>query len=282
MEIISLLINAGADVTIKCGRGQTAHTHALNLGYHHIAVQIPTSDSDVPMSLKTEPFLTKVDLWEDLKDNLCGINGNKWVLWRDIARSLDQLGMFHRYGRRLKESEMDFVKFLTLTEDELEALSVIPVHRKCLLDNIRKLHLKQWKDKSLDVRSIKNMPNEYRMVDEIRFVANIARQISMIRASIAYVRIHTSLSYEGEPDFKVQDLHLKVESTLTKTKALHKELKSYKHYITSSLCGEKYPPDWIGPDTNRKKLHFPLMATAVVVGVIGIIMWKTPLFHTSQ
>lgn len=284
MEIVSLLINAGADVTIKCGRHQTAHTHALNLGYHHIAVQIPTSDSDVTMSLKTEPVPTKVDLWEDLKDNLCGVNGNKWVLWQDIARSLDQLGMFRRYGRRFKESQMDFIKFLTLTEDELEALSVIPVHRKCLLDTIRKLHLRPWKDKSVDMRSIKNMQNEYRMVDEIKFIASLARQISMIRASVAYVRIHTSASYEGEPDFKVEDLHLKMESTLSKAKALHKELKCYKHYITSSLRDQKYPPDWIRPDANIKKLHYPLIATAMVVGVIGLMMWKThPYFiHHSN
>jgi len=284
MEIISLLISAGADVTIKCGRGQTAHTHALNLGYHHIAVQIPSSDGDVPVTLTTEPAHAKMDLWEDLKDNLCATNGNKWVLWRDIARSLDQLGMLQRYGHRFKESEMDFVKFLTLTEGELEALSVLPVHRICLLDKIRKLHLKPWKDKSLDLKSIKNMKNEYRMVDEIKFIANVARQISMIRASITYVRTHTSPSFEDEPDVKVEDLYSMLDSTLSKTKALHKELKSYEHYVTSSLREEKYPPDWIGPDTHTKKLRCPLTAIAVVVGVIGIIVWKTCpyLIHHSN
>jgi len=284
MEIISLLISAGADVTIKCGRGQTAHTHALNLGYHHIAVQIPSGDGDVPVTLVTEPAGAKVDLWEDLKDNLCGTNGNKWVLWRDIARSLAQLGMFQRYGHCFKESEMDFVKFLTLTEGELEALSVLPVHRICLLDKIRKLHLKPWKDKSLDLRSIKNMKNEYRMVDEIKLIANVARQISMIRASITYVRIHTSPSFEDEPDVKVEDLYSTLDSTLNKAKALHKELKSYERYITSSLREEKYPPDWIGPDTHIKKLRYPLTATALVVGVIGIIVWKTCpyLIHHSN
>jgi len=275
MEIISLLISAGADVTIKCGRGHTAHTHALNLGYHHIAVQIPSSDGEVPVTLMTDPAPAKVDLWEDLKDNLCGINGNKWVLWQDTARSLDQLGMFQRYGRRFKESEMDFVKFLTLTEDELEALSVLPVHRMCLLNKIRKLHLKPWKYKSLDWRSIKDTQNEYRMVDEIQFIASVARQISMIRASVTYVRIHMSPSFKGEPHVNVEDLYLTLESTLNKANALHKELKFYECYITSSLHEEKYPPDWIGPDTRRKKLRCPLMATAVAVGVIGIIVWKT-------
>lgn len=274
MEIISLLVSAGADVTIKCGRGHTAHTHALNLGYHHIAVQIPSGD-DVPVTLTTEPAPAKVDFWEDLKDNLCGINGNKWVLWQDIARSLDQLGMFQRYGHRFKESKMDFVKFLTLTEGELEALSVLPVHRICLLDKIRKLHLKPWKDKSLDLRGIKNMRKERRMVDEIKFIASVARQISMIRASITYVRIHASSSFEDEPDVKVEDVYLMLDSTLNKANALHKELKSYEHYITSSLREEKYPPDWIGPDTPIKKLSCPLVTTAVVVGVVGIIMWKT-------
>lgn len=283
MEIISLLINSGADVTIKCGRGQTAHTHALNLGCYHFAVQIPMGDNDVPVFSKTEHILTKVDLWEDLKDNLHGVNGNTWVLWRDIARSLDQLGMFRRYGHRFKESEMNFVKFLTLTEDELEALSVIPVHRKRLLDKIRKLHLKPWKDKSLDIRSIKNLQNEYRMVDEIKFIASVARQISMIRASVAYVRLHMSSSSEGEPDFKVEDLHLKMEYTLNKAKAFHKELKSYECYLTSSLRGEKYPPDWIEPE-NIKKLRCPFMVTAVVMAVVGIIVWKTHhcLLHHSN
>jgi ankyrin repeat/SAM/basic leucine zipper domain-containing protein 1 len=284
MEIISLLISAGADVSIKCGRGQTAHAHALSLGYHHIAVQIPSSDGDVPVTLTTECAVPKADLWEDLKDNLCGINGNKWVLWRDIARILDQLGMFQSYGHRFKESEMDFVKFLTLTEDELEALSVLPVHRICFLNKIRKLHLKPWKHKSLDLRSIKNMQREYRMVDEIKFIANVARQISMIRASITYVRIHTSPSFEGEPHVKVEDLYLTLESTLNKANALHKELKSYESFIASSLCEEKYPPDWFGPDTHRKKLRCPLMATSVAVVVIGIIVWKTYpyLIHHSN
>lgn len=284
MEVISLLISAGADITIKCGRGLTAHGHALNLGYNHIAVQIPSSDSDAAVSVTTEPALTKVDLWEHLKDNLCGVNGKKWVLWRDIARSLDQLGMFQRYGHHFKESEMDFVKFLTLTEDELEALSVLPVHRICLLDKIRKLHLKPWQHKSLDLRSVKNMQKEYRIVDEVKFIASIARQISMICASVTYVRIHMSPSFEGEPDVKVEDLYLTMESTLTKANALHKELKSYEHYITSNLGEEKYPADWIGPHRHIKKSRFPLMATAVVVGVIGIILWKTCpyLIHHSN
>jgi hypothetical protein len=179
---------------------------------------------------------------------------------------------------------MDFVKFFTLIEGELEALSVLPVHRICLLDKIHKLHLKPWKDKSLDLRSIKNMKNEYRMVDEIKFIANVARQISMIRASITYVRIHTSPSFEDEPDVKVEDLYSVLDSTLNKAKALHKELKSYERYITCGLREEKYPPDWIGLDTHIKKLRCPLMATALVVGVIGIIVWKTCpyLIHHSD
>jgi hypothetical protein len=233
--------------------------------------------------MTTEPALAKVDLWEYLKDNLCGINGKKWVLWRDVARSLDQLGMFKRYSHRFKESEMDFVKFLTLTEDELEALSVLPVHRICLLDKIRKLHLKPWQERSLDLRSVKNMQKEYRMVDEIKFIASIARQISMIRASITYVRIHMSPSFKHEPGVKFEDLYLTMESTLTKANALHKELKFYERYITSNLGEEKHPPDWIGPDRHIKKSHFPLMATTVV-GVIGIILWKTCpyLIHHSN
>jgi hypothetical protein len=128
------------------------------------------------------------------------------------------------------------------------------------------------------------MQNEYRMVDEIKFIASVARQISMIRASIAYVRIHTSPCFEGEPDVKIEDLYLTLESTLNKANALHKELKSYEHYITSSLREEKYPADWIGPDTHTKKLRCPLMSTALVVGVVGIIMWKTfpYLIHHSN
>jgi ankyrin repeat protein len=275
MEIILLLLNAGADATIKCFRGQTAHTHALNLGYHHIAAQIPTGETDVPGSFKTKHAPTKLDSWEYLRDNLCGINGKKWILWQDTARSLDCLGMFRRYGRSFKESEMDIVKFLTLTEDELEALSVIPLHRKRLLDMTRKLHLKRWKEKSLDMRKIKNMQNAYNMVDEIKLIANIARQITMVRASIAYIRIHISPSYECEPDFKVEDLNLKIESTLIKTKALHKELQSYMHYIATNLSGHKYPPDWIGPNNNEKQLCHPFMMIAVAVSVIGIILWKT-------
>jgi hypothetical protein len=281
MEIILLLLNAGADVSIKCGRGQTAHTHALNLGYHHIAAQIPTGDTDVTASLTTKHAPTKVDSWEYLRDNLCGINGKKWILWQDVVRGLDHLGVFHRYGHIFKESEMDFVKFLTLTEEELEALSVIPLHRKRLLDMTRKLHMKRWKEKSLDMRSIKNMQNEYKMVDEIKLIANIARQITMIRASVAYARIHMSPGCESEPDFKVEDLNLKIESTLTKGRAFHNELQTYMHYISSNFNDHKYPPDWIGPSTNLKKLHHPFMVITVAVSVIGIILWKTSLFHIS-
>jgi ankyrin repeat/SAM/basic leucine zipper domain-containing protein 1 len=273
METILLLLNAGADVTVRCGRGQTAHTHALSLGYYHIAAQIPTDDTDVSPSFKTNHAPTKVDSWEYLRDNLCGINGRKWILWEDIARSLYHLGMFHRYSCSFKESEMDLVKFLTLTENELEALSVIPLHRKRLLDKTRKLHLKQWKEKSLDMRSIKNMQSEYNMTDEIKLIANIARHLTMVRASIAYVRVHMSPSYESEPDFKIEELNLKIESTLIKVRALHEGLKSYMHYITTNLGDHKYPPDWIGPNTN-KKLHHPFVMIAVAVSVIGIIMWK--------
>jgi hypothetical protein len=106
----------------------------------------------------------------------------------------------------------------------------------------------------------------------------------MIRASITYVRIHTSPSFEDEPGVKVEDLYLTLDSTLNRANALCKELKSYEHYITSSLHEEKYPPDWIGPDTHIKKLRCPLMSTALVVGVIGIIVWKTCpyLIHHSN
>ena len=128
------------------------------------------------------------------------------------------------------------------------------------------------------------MQNNYRMVDEIKFIANVARQISVIRASITYIRIHTSPSFEGDPDVKVEDLCLTLESTLTKAEVLHKELKSYEHYITSRLRDQKFPPDWFGPDTNIKKLRCPLMAAAVAVGVTGIIMWTTCryIIHNSN
>jgi hypothetical protein len=275
MEIILLLLNAGADATIKCFRGQTAHTHALNLGYDHIAAQIPADKTYVPASFETKHAPTKFVSWEYLRDNLCGINGKKWILWQDTARSLDHLGMFRRYGHTFKESEMDIVKFLTLTEDELEALSVIPLHRKRLLDMTRKLHLKRWKEKSLDLRKIKNMQNTNNMIDEIHFIANIARQITMIRASVAYIRIHISPSYESESDFKVEDLNLKIETTLIKARALHKELQSYMHYIATKLSDHKYPPDWIGPNKSEKKLCHPFMVFAVAVSVTGIILWKT-------
>jgi ankyrin repeat/SAM/basic leucine zipper domain-containing protein 1 len=274
MEIILLLLNAGADVTVKCFRGQTAHTHALNLGYQHIAAQIPTGETDIPASFKTEHAPTKFDSWEYLRDNLCGINGTKLVLWQDIARSLDHLGILRRYGGSFKESEMDIIKFLTLTEGELEALSVIPLHRKRLLDKTRKLHLKRWKEKSLDMRKIKNMQNAYNMVDEIKLIANIARQITMVRASIAYIGIHMSPSYESESDFKVEDLNLKVDNTLIKTKALHKELQSYVLYSATYLRDHKYPPDWIGPDKSKMKLRHPFVVTVVAMSVIGIIFWK--------
>lgn len=280
MEIILLLLNAGADVSIKCGRGQTAHTHALNLGYHHIAAQIPTGDIDIPVSLETDHAPTKMDSLKYLRDNLCGINGKKWILWQDIARSLNHLGIFRRYGHIFKKGEMDFVKFFTLTEEELEALSVIPLHRKRLLDMIRKLHMKRWKEKSLDVRSIKNMQNEYRMVDEIKLIANIARQITMIRASIAYVKIHMTPSCESEPNFKAEDLNLKMVSTLNKAKAFHNELQTYMHYITTTFGDHKYPPDWIGPSTKLKKLHYPFMAIAIAVSVIGIILWRKHPYFT--
>lgn len=280
MEIILLLLNAGADVSIKCGRGQTAHTHALNLGYHHIAAQIPTGDIDVPASLETEHAPTKMDSWKCLKANLCDINGKKWILWQDIVRGLDRLGMFHRYGHIFKKSEMDCIKFLTLTEEELEALSVIPFHRKRLLDMTRKLHMKRWKEKSLDMRSIKNMHNDCTMVDEIKLIANIARQITMIRASIAYIRIHMSPSCESEPNFKAEDLNLKMESTLNKARDFHNELQTYMHYITTNFGDHKYPPDWIGPSTNLKKLHHPFMVIAVAVSVIGIILWRKHPYFT--
>lgn len=284
MKIILLLLNAGADATIKCFRGLTAHVHALDLGHDHIAAQIPTGETDVPASFKTKQALTELDSWEYLRDNLCGINGKKWILWQDAARSLNHLGMFHRYGHSFKESEMDIVKFLTLTEDELEALSVIPLHRKRFLDMTRKLHLKRWREKSLDMRTIKNMQNSCNMVDEIKLFANIARQITMVRASIAYIRIHMTPSYESESDFKVEDLNLKIESTLIKTKALHKELQSYMHYISSKFSDHKYPPEWIGPDKSENKLYRPFIVIGVAVSVIGIILWKTRTylpFHTN-
>jgi hypothetical protein len=134
--------------------------------------------------------------------------------------------------------------------------------------------MKQWKEKSLDMRSIKNMQNECKMVDEIKFIANITRQITMIRASVAYTKIHMSPSCESEPNFKAEDLNLKVESTLNKARAFHIELQTYMHYITTTFGDHKCPPDWIGPSSNLKKLHHPFMVIAVAVGVIGIILWR--------
>lgn len=273
IEIILLLLNAGADISIRCSRGHTAHTRALHLGYYHVAAQIPTGDTDVPASLKTEHYPTKIDSWKYLRDNLCGINGKKWILWQDVVRGLHRLRMFHRYGHIFKENEMDFITFLTLTEEELEALSVLPLHRKRLLDATRKLHMKRWKEKSLDMRSIKNMQRQHEMVDEIKFIANIARQITMIRASVAYVSVHMSPICESEPDLKV-DLNFKLESTLNKAKAFHNELQTYMHYVTSDCSDRNYPPDWIAPRTNIRKLHHPFLVIAIAVSVIGIILWR--------
>jgi hypothetical protein len=243
------------------------------LGYYHVAAQIPTGDTDVPASLKTEHYPTKIDSWKYLRDNLCGINGKKWILWQDVVRGLHRLRMFHRYGHIFKENEMDFITFLTLTEEELEALSVLPLHRKRLLDATRKLHMKRWKEKSLDMRSIKNMQRQHEMVDEIKFIANIARQITMIRASVAYVSVHMSPICESEPDLKV-DLNFKLESTLNKAKAFHNELQTYMHYVTSDCSDRNYPPDWIAPRTNIRKLHHPFLVIAIAVSVIGIILWR--------
>jgi ankyrin repeat protein len=274
MEVILLLLNAGADVSIKCSRGQTAHSHALNMGYHHIAAQIPTGDIDVLTSSKTEHYPTKMDSWKYLRDNLCGIDGKKWGLWQDVARGLHRLGMLHRYGQIFKESGMDLVKFLTLTEEELEDLSVIPLHRKRLLEATRKLHMKRWKEKSLDLRSIKNMQNSCDMVDEIKLIANIARQVTMIHASIAYVTIHMSPSCESEQGCKVEDLNFKLEATLNKANAFHNELQTYMRYITSNCSDHKYPPDWTAPGTNIRKLNRPFLATVVAVSVLGMILWR--------
>jgi hypothetical protein len=118
------------------------------------------------------------------------------------------------------------------------------------------------------------------MVDEIKLIANIARQITMIRASIAYVRIHMSPSCENEPNFKAEELNLKMESTLNKARAFHNELQTYMHYITTNFDDHKYPPDRIGSSTNLNKLHYPFMVIAVAVSVIGIILWRKHPYFT--
>ncbi|XP_069679519.1 uncharacterized protein [Periplaneta americana] len=279
MDTILFLLKAGADVTIKCGKGLSAHSHAMNLGYHHIASQIPDPASDRSSASVFDQPPSMLDSWQYLKENLCGIDGQKWMLWHDVARSLDQLGVYRRYNRCFKDNSINFVKFLTFTDEELEALSVLPVHRKRILDMTRKLHLKRWKERSLDIRSVKNMHKNYNIIDEVRLLANFARHMTMVHASIIYVRTHLADDYNRDTDFKMGDFCTKVDVALTRVKAFQNSLQSYMRYITTNLGDQKYPPDWIVCDSKETKPSRVLkgIITFGFVSVVGFVIWKTDL-----
>ena len=273
LKTIRVLLNAGVDTSIKCGREQTAHTHALNLGYNHIAVEIPVGGIDGVPLLSDIP--SKTDSWEDLRQNLEDTGKNRWSLWKDVARCLHCLGLLYRYSLNFRNNDVDFVKFLTLTEDEMEALSIIPLHRKRLLDMIRKLHLKRWSEKSLGVRNIKSLKENYNMVDEIKLIANVARHITLVHASIAYIRLHMdSVCKEEDNGFKAEELKFNVDTALTKAKILHSGLKSYLNYVKMNVGDHKLPPDWIQPNARRNHYHKTLTVVILVVGVFVIAAWK--------
>ncbi|PSN58274.1 hypothetical protein C0J52_00119 [Blattella germanica] len=276
MKTIEVLLNADVDTSITCGKGRTAHSYAVELGFLDVAAKIPVHGTEKVHFASDVNLPTKIDSWQDLRQNLEGTDKKHWNLWQDIARSLHRLGLLRIYGSKFKDIEMDLVKFLTLTDEELESMSVIPVHRKRFLDMTRKLHLKRWKEQSLNVQTIRTFGGTYNMADEVKFIANIARQITIIRASVAYIRLYMESSYEDEKENSTgDDLKKNVEKALIKTKILRKELNLYLSSVRSKLINQKqHSADKIHPVAERKGYCKALLSIGIVVSMLTIFAWK--------
>ncbi|XP_023222085.1 uncharacterized protein LOC111623653 [Centruroides sculpturatus] len=275
-QIVRLLLDNGADPTIKTIDGQNAADLAYSKGYSQIA-EILTEAFEKEYN---DPHKIHERVRSSCVRNITHFSELE-LFFVGIGRG-DLLPIFY-------ENELSYKDLLTLNEEDLKKIGVIdPNDREVILKEIVCLNASQYKTSKTPEIQDKNILS---CTEAVMMMSNISRHLAYLRGTIIYLRhkiqSHPRILELSQQPFNVQNLIKETEQSIKNAHNLYEELKFLAMYL-KKLQDDTYVPADVITEVVRPaykptkwefgSVSFYLLGLTSLSLVFGSIWWRFPHF----
>ncbi|KXJ81835.1 hypothetical protein RP20_CCG017640 [Aedes albopictus] len=224
VEMVQMLLKAGAMVDNVNRRGYTPKQEAEFRGYNEIADMFPSEKDCFEIPYKYLGYGHYRDIMQGQTENdLPGYHQEIGLLLYGMY-SDQHLTLFAK-------EDFDLLRFLTLTDDELKELGFkLPFERKKILFGLMKFHRQAWSK-----RSLKKYPqgHRYDSYDILEMLGNHLKQMTVLHASLIHVaQMIPSAELKSKFAPELDSCHRKVDQLQQTMAAFGEEIRRI-HSLTA-------------------------------------------------